>query len=57
MSIHFDPRAMDAKRQRAEELAKRELTKPAKRLHPTDFAVTCAAVAAAAAVLTLWIGA
>lgn len=42
MTISYDPRAIEAKRQRAEELARRQSIKVRKGLHPTDY---CALVA------------
>lgn len=57
MAIHFDPRAIERKQRDAAELAKRQLIQPAKRLHPTDFAVIVAVVSLLAAVAALAMGA
>lgn len=51
MTISYDPRAIEAKRQRAEELATRNLAKPARRLHTTDYCALVALVSIAAALV------
>lgn len=44
MTINFDPRAMEAKRQRAAELERQAQLHIRKGLHPTDFALLVGAV-------------
>lgn len=50
--ITYDPRAMEAKRKAAEERAKRDLVRPAPRLHPTDYCAIVGAVGLVAFVAT-----
>ena len=49
MTISYDPRAMEDKRQRAAELATRPPVKVRKGLHPTDYCALVALVSIAAA--------
>lgn len=53
MTINYDPRAIEAKRQRAAELETPRVVR--RGLHPTDFAVIVAAVVIVAALAAAFI--
>lgn len=57
MTVNFDPRAMEAKRQRAAELERQVQMRVRRGLHPTDFAVIVAAVSIIAACVAAFMGA